>query len=951
MKQIAALLLITALFSGCGSSEETSTPTTPTEQNNIDLDNTDDDGLFSGILDSIGSWFTSDDIEDIDTTKSLESALNTLATQTTLPQFKSAGLDLSVAYVVKDYFPDFMAGFILGFDVLKGENLAQSSTILSGYMEDIYNEANIASSPQNAWWWDDDDTEPTIVDKIIEAIYAYILELIYPSEDVEVIVPDDSYTIIPADSYEFSAEDINGQAYHVASDQYMTVTFEDDGLNGRGDIGFGLGADFSSYLEGGKLFIDMADIYEITKVYEDPGYCIASTMMDSATGVAYDAFWFTDESDYDKAEDMALAKSLCYVHSSEYSAPVIATDGVLEPIKDERVGHLAVAQNRASIMVEELLDGVDKRATIIDAKYFARSMRHGIFAIYTTNNQTHTLQAKETAKVMREVLPLGASSAINMQELMGAAYDSSVAFQAEVNRDLNNSMTEVNARLDAIITATSQAMDRTVSPSYHGISDVTAFGDIVDFNTINKNISLFKNSVKADVVIRIYNNTNNAIEADVEFQTAVTTTVFGASEIQFSDIDATSTASYIGGSDYQLYINKFNYHRANGLMTLEGNGYLGVDSRLTLSSYKVLAKFQENPSLELLNFSVTVDGDITTQEGRVFDGILVFDGSNTSNSKMDGVLTGINEEPIINGLFQTSLDLNDINGWLDDHSGLSASFDNIGEQSYFMKVLISKDDKKVSADMLVNRDLSADTWTYLIQDLLASDVNGEMKASKVYLTQKGANTLAESLDKIAVSGMSLDTDIDALINLGWDVASDFDNIGIEDLEVTMKPTSGDIKINSTMHVTNNNDTMSADLNATYDYDKTHLSAVGDFETVVSIVNEQNSYANTFTVDGMIKVDNLFNYKYTLDYNDIDQYILFTREDSSYQMGFVLRSGEIKGADSYGVLADFSMNESYDVLENMTLTDSAQTELGVYDRATNPLEVEFSDESKEYMYLY
>ena len=950
MKQIAALLLITALFSGCGSSEETSAPSTTTQLNNVDLDNTEDDGLFSGILDSIGNWFTSDDIEEIDTTESLESALNALATQTTLTQFKSAGLDLSVAYVVKDYFPDFMAGFILGFDVLKGENLAQSSSILSGYMEDIYNEANVASSAQRAWWWDDDDAEPTIVDKIIEAIYAYILELIYPSEEVEVIVPDDSYTITPEDSYTFSSEDINGQAYHVASDQYMTVTFEQDGLNGRGDIGFGLGADFSSYLSDGKLFIDMADIYEITKVYEDPGYCIASTMMDSATGVAYDAFWFTNESDYEKAEDMALAKSLCYVHSSEYSAPVIATDGILEPIKDERAGHLPVAQSTASTMVEALLNGVDNAATLSDAKYFARSMRHGIFAIYTTNNQTHTLQAKETAKVMREVLPLGASSAINMQELMGSAYDSSVAFQAEVNRDLNNSMTEVNARLDAIITATSQAMDRTVSPSYHGVSDVTAFGDVVDFNTINKNISLFKNTVKADVIIKIYNNKSNGVEADVEFETAVTTTLLGAGEIEFSDIDATSTASYISGSDYELSINKFNYHRANGLMTLEGNGYLGVDSRLTLSSYAVQAIFEETP-FELLNFSVTVDGDITTQEGRVFDGILVFDGSNASNSKMDGALTGVNEEPIINGLFQTSLDLNDINGWMDDHSGLSASFDNIGEQSYFMKVLISKDDKRVSADMLVNRDESADTWTYLVQDLLASDVNGEMKASKVYLTQKGANTLTESLDKIAVSGMSLDTDIDALINLGWDVASDFDNVGIEGLEVTMKPTSGDIKINSTIHVTNDNDTMSADLNATYDYDKTHLSALGVFETLVSVVDSQNLYSNTFTVDGMIKVDNLFNYKYALDYNDMDQYILFTREDSSYQMGFVLRSGEIKGADSYGVLADFTMNESYDVLENMTLSDSAQTQLGVYNRATNALEIEFNDASKEYMYLY
>jgi len=932
MKKIAILLLAVLFLSGCGGSEDSAETTSTTLSDR-----------------TLEDFYSKDAVEAIDSSKSLDTALSSLATQTTLTEFKSVGLDLAVSYVVRDYFYSFMADYILSFEVLKGENLANNSTILSNYMEDIYTSANSTTQSGFLWPWEDETGETTIVDKIIEAIIEYIKNLIYPSEDV--IIPDDTYTIIPKDSYEFISADTNAKIYYVASDQYMTVTFEEGGLNGRGDIGFGLGADFTSYISDGKLFINMTATYEISKVYEDLGYCIASTMLDNETGILYDAFWFTNKDDYKKAEDMTLAESLCYIHSSEYSAPVIATDGVLEPIKDEREGHLPVVQTKTSTMVESLLNGVDNTATVRDAKYFARSMRHGVFAIYTTNNQTHTLQAKETAKVMREVLPLGASSALNMQELMGTAYDASVAFQEEVNRDLNKSTKELNARLDSIIKATSQAMDRTVSPDYHGTSDITAFGDVVDFDTINKNISFFSNSATADVIIKIYNNISNGIEADVKFETTVKTTLIGGGEVQFSDIDASSTASYMSGSDYKLYINKFNYHRANGLMTLKGNGFLGVDSRLTLSNYDVLATFEESPSLALVNFSVSADGDITTQSGRIFNGTLLFDGTNTSNSKMDGVLTGINSEPTIDGLFQTSLDVEDINGWLNDHSELSTSIDNIGEQSYFMKVLISKDDKKIAADMLVNRDESADTWTYLIQDLLASDINGEMKAAKVYLTQKGANTLAESLEKIAVSGMNLDTDIDALINLGWDVASDFDNIGIEGLEVTMKPESGDIKINTSLHVTNNNDTMLADLNATYDYAATHLSALGDFETVVSVVDGKNSYANTFTTEGMIKVDNLFNYKYALDYNDVNQYILFTREDSSYQMGFVIRSGEIKGADSYGVLADFTMNDTYDVLENMSLFDRDTTSLGVYDRATHPLEIKYSDDTKEYMYLY
>jgi len=936
MKKIAILLLATFFLSGCGGSEDSTTTTSTTLSER-----------------TLEDFYSDDAVESIDSSKSLDSALVSLATKTTLTEFKSVGLDLAVSYVVRDYFYSFMADYILSFEVLKGENLVKNSTILSNYMEDIYKSANSKTQSGFLWPWEDESGETTIVDKIIEVIIEYIKNLLNPPK--EVIVPDDTYTITPKESYEFISADTDAKVYYVASDQYMTVTFEEGGLSGRGDIGFGLGADFTSYISDKKLYIDMKKVYEITKVYEDKGvngegYCIASTMFDSENGTLYDAFWFTNKDDYKKAEDMALAESLCYLHSKEYTAPVIAEDGILEPIKDEREGHLPVSNAKTSTMVEALLNGVDNIATFRDAKYFARSMRHGIFAIYTTNNQTHTLQEKETAKIMREVLPLGASSAINMQELMGNAYDSSVAFQTEVNRDLNNSITEINARLAAIITATSEAMNRTVSPEYHGISDVTAFGDVVDFNTKNKRISLFSNSIKADVVIKIYNNYTNEIEADVKFETAVKTTLLGSGEVQFSDIDATSTESYLSGSDYKLYIKEFNYHRANGLMTLGGDGYLGNASRLTLSSYEVLALFQESP-FSLLNFKVTVDGDITTQEGRVFNGTLVFDGANTSNSKMDGVLTGINEEPTIDGLFQTSLDVDDINGWLNDHSELSTSIDNIGEQSYFMKVLISKDNKKISADMLVNRDESADTWTYIMQDLYASDANGEMKATKVYLTQKGANTLAESLEKIAVSGMNLDTDINSLINLGWDVASDFDNIGIEGLKVTMKPASGDIKIDTTLHVISHNDTMNADLNATYDYATTHLSALGDFETVVSVVDGKNSYANIFTTEGMIKVDNLFNYKYALEYNDINQYILFTREDSSYQMGFVIRTGEIKGADSYGVLADFTMNSSYDVLENMSLFDSAETSLGLYEKATDTLEIKFGDNTSEYMYLY
>lgn len=955
MLRITVLLFTMFLMFGCGASDGDSdgTTNTTTVNSNTSKSETENDSIFDSLFDSVSEWFSSDEIEDIDTSKSLEESLYALAKKTSLKEFTSAGLDLSVAYVVKDYFPDFMAGFILSFDLLKGENLSQNSTILSNYMKEIYEEANINSSPKRAWFWEDtqEPQETSIVERLIEAIYTYILELLYPAEEPLTPDPQDSYVITPKDSYEFVQEDLNAQSYFVASEQYMSVTFSDDGASGRGDIGFGLGVDFESYISGGKLFIDMDGVYEVSKVYEDPGYCIASTMLDSNTQTLYNAYWFFNEEDYEKAENIKLAESLCYIHSSEYSAPVIAKDGILEPIKDEREGHLPVLPGSTRTMVEELLAGVNNSATIKDAKYFARSMRHGIFSIYTTNEQRDTLQAKESAKIMREVLPLGASSALSLEELMTSAYDLSIDFQEEVNQDLNRSVSEVKNRLDAIITATSQAMDRTVSPNYHGVSDPTIYGDIVDFEATNKDIRLFRNSATADVIIKIQNIQNSEVEADVEFITQVKTTILGDSEVEFSQIDATSSESYIGGVDYKLYITSFNYHRASGVMTLNGNGYLGIDSVLTLRNYDVLANFTETPSLELLNLSVTADGEITTQSGKVFDGVLLFDGENSSNSKMDGVLKGMQSEPVIDGLFETSLDLNDINGWLNDHSELSDSFDNIGEQSYFMKMNITQGEKSVSADMLVNRDDNADTWTYMIKDLLASDTNGEMMAKRLYFIQKGENRLAESFEKIALSGMNLDTDLDMLINLAWDIASDFDNIGVEGLEITMKPSSGDISINATIEMENKNDTMNADLNATYDYDTTHLSAIGRFETLVSRGVDGNNYDNSFVVDGMIKVDNLFNYRYALDYDDIEQYVLFTRDDSSYQMCFVMREYEIKGADSYGVLADFSMNENYDVLESMYLYDSDENELGVYDRSTDRLKIIFKDDSWEYMYLY
>ena len=57
-----------------------------------------------------------------------------------------------------------------------------------------------------------------------------------------------------------------------------------------------------------------------------------------------------------------------------------------------------------------------------DAKYFARSMSYGPLALYTTNGQTRDLLSLESENVMRELMPQGMSSALNMKTLLEESY-------------------------------------------------------------------------------------------------------------------------------------------------------------------------------------------------------------------------------------------------------------------------------------------------------------------------------------------------------------------------------------------------------------------------------------------------------------------------------------------------------------------------------------------------
>jgi len=986
---LSTILLGATLFQGCGTEEESTQIETISSKKEININtgpssteffgdfsldfltpdftwtdlSLDDifnmaDDVFTYVTNMLnGIWY--DDAEET-AVKNLEDRLTTLAqTSTDVDTFTKDGLKITVEYVVNEYF--FLASdYFLDNDWGTGnqylyESLYDSSETLKSYMAEFYNAPS--NSPSRAASIDDRTLTQKIIDEIFNILSDLLLEYFSFGDDVVVPPVDDNATKInPNQTFSFTMSDLEDKVYYVASEQYMTVTFEPDGLSGYGDIGYGVGASFTSSVSADKLFIDMDGVYEVEMIYKDPGYCLVTQMTDTSDGSKYPAYWFVDEVNYEKASNVSTAKSLCYIHSTEYEAKVIAKDGTLEPIQDIRVNHKPVVQASTSTMVSQLVSGVGSIASVKDAKYFARKMRHGVFAIYTTNEQTHTLQATESEKVSRELLPLAASSAIGMEELLTGAYNSSSAFQDEVNLALSRPTTEINDRVDALIVATSQAMDRTTSDtSYHGVSDTTIFGDVVEFNTDIKQLSLFRNEATADVTITIKNVNSNGIEADVTFITEVKTTVVGDSEVEFSDVDATSNSSYLSGVDYKLNIKSFNYHRSTGEMNVNGDGYIGNTSRLDFDTYTVKANFTENPTIALLELKVTADGTITTQSGRNFDGVLVFDGYDTSNSYMDGVLLGVNEEPKIEGIIRTSLSSDDITNWVNDHDEVTLSdagdLDAIGSQSYSMDVTITKDTKSVSSDMLVKRDESADTWTYIMNNLLVSDANINLSAKSVYLIQRGNNTLVETLEKMAINGVSVDSDINTLVNIGWNIARDFNSIGIEGLQVVMKPESGDVDIKTTIHVTNSGATMRADMNATYDYATTHLSTIGEFSTLVDTSGSENVYDNTFTSSGKIKVDNKFDYFYSIEYTDSIQDMLFTATNSSYQMGFRLTDTSVIGGDSYGVLATFLMNESYDILENMQLRNSDENPLGLYNRLEEKLKIKFADDIEEYMYLY
>ena len=320
--KLFTLLLTLMLLDGCGGDDATSdTSSTGTQKEKAD------DGEAASkdekdVEESLYEWLFGD-ADEVEAEDALNSELIDLANSATdVNDFTLKGMKLTVEYVVNEYF-SIADGYFLddqdwgdNNDQYLYESLAESSETLVGYFAEFYNDTISGNEPAAAPARAASTDDQSLIEKIIDEIYNILAELLtsFFSFGDDVISVDTNYTgalIDPNQNFSFDSADLEGAEYFVASEQYMTVTFEQDGLSGYGDIGYGVGASFVSYVDSGKLIIDMDGVYEVRMVYKDPGYCYVTEMTDKSNGSTYPAYFFLDEAAYDKASSVSAAKSLC----------------------------------------------------------------------------------------------------------------------------------------------------------------------------------------------------------------------------------------------------------------------------------------------------------------------------------------------------------------------------------------------------------------------------------------------------------------------------------------------------------------------------------------------------------------------------------------------------------------------------------------------------------------
>ncbi len=1072
MLKISFLTLVLLVLSGCGGEGQGNSLSVINEETAIET------------------------VEPLEMTSDLQ---NIARSSANIDDFTRDSIYLIKEDLISEYVPYLLQSYVSDSDIFNVDNLAADETV-QGYIQELYTKLRSTSSKAPAL---NEVTSNSIITDIIDYLKSMIFEWINTfftiddegenTDSIDENSTDDVY--VPKDDtpIEFTLELIKGKTFYVISSKVdMVVSMSADGLSGSGSMGF-ISMDFTDHIQNNGLAISTTLMGEwiIDINYLEAGYCIAADAI-SESGDQYESYWFSDQSIEAQATTLKSAKALCYANASEGEKDdvVVIEEGSLTTIEDIRTGHTVVAGTNAKELVEGLLS-LNNNVDLDDAKYFARSMRNGPLSLYTTNNQTHDLLSLVSGDIMRELVPQGLGSALGMKSLLEESYLSATAFQTEVTEDLNTTLLLFGDRMSEIASSAAIAMDIAADNQSSG-SHTTSYGDKVSLSigNLNTNICLVfflcESSVDGDAYLTIANEGTDGNKANVAFKTHFNATSMDVSAIQFNRVVSTNNINIISSDNYTMNLSGFLFDRSNGTLDLEGSGDIsastGAQTQALVDAFDIRVFVSEYGAL---NFSpnalnAALDGSVTTDDGRSFDGKLYFDAHNTQNNELNGTLVGINSEPTIEGVFKTSLSFKDLDWWINgrddvtfekgmpylvsadgtiellssltnfsrveaktfetfdnrynctqnndgtyacrdifdtidktlkfleedevllvstnngdyyivniqnirnfslstivmlkedtreqvnlsefDYKDASISnirvvsanindpytIDTIGEHVYSMDVLISKGSQSLSADILMKNIEDENLWEYYIKDLNISDDFGQMGAQNIYISQVGINGLAILLDELALASYNIEFDIESLLTLGWNSLNPFKAISIDGFIMKVNASQGEAKIQADINFVNSTQQYDMDANLTFDYAQTSITS----NILASVsVGDENSYDSNLSATGEITAADHPSYSYSVDYTESEQFVYLQRQDTSYQMGFIINGLSSMGADSYGVKADFITNEKMDTLEVMNVKDNTNTILGSYKRSEDALKIFYDISDTEYLYIY
>jgi hypothetical protein len=335
--------------------------------------------------------------------------------------------------------------------------------------------------------------------------------------------------------------------------------------------------------------------------------------------------------------------------------------------------------------------------------------------------------------------------------LMDVAMDITTNFSDDINEDLKESLTSLTDRMSAIANVVGYVAnpDNIQEQGDAYVSKrSTNFGDEVGFaaHNVDINICIFfcSSSGTADVAMWIENSGSNGNSADIELKSAIKATGTSIREIDFRKVQSSDSSNSFNGNGYKLNMSSFVFERhskydATLTMTMTGEIF-GTDNpetkakieslKLTMDLEQVSAEYD----FEIRGANLTIDGQIDGKSGANFDGKMTLDGNNESNNKLKGKIT--QGDITIDGDMQVDLTFNEIEDWIQS-SGSSVDINEQNGRNFKMSADVSQSGKTLSADMMMLRSTSKDTWTYDMSNI--SSVNGDQSitAKKLYIVVMG----------------------------------------------------------------------------------------------------------------------------------------------------------------------------------------------------------------------